>query len=60
MGTYVVWDDVEGRKLTEPLPEVEAKAYALEHDPLSERMFLEDEDGDQLVWNPHRRQWEHA
>lgn len=57
---YEVWDDVAGEKVKDAMPEAEAKAYVRGHDPDSERLFLEDENGDQLVWNPHRRNWEEA
>jgi len=60
MTHYEIWDDAAGSKVHEAMPEAEAKAYAREHDPKSERLFLEDARGNQIVWNPHLRVWEEA
>ena len=51
MTHYEIWDDVEGARVEVAMPEHEAKAYAREHDPQGERLFLEDSEGNQLVWN---------
>ncbi len=53
MTLYAVWDDAAGVQLTHGMPEDEAKSYALDKDPVGERLFLEDEDGNQLGWNPN-------
>lgn len=50
---YEVWDDAAGTKLESAMSEDKAKAYALEHDPKGERIFLEDANGDQIAWNPN-------
>jgi hypothetical protein len=57
---YEIWDDAAGEKLSAALPEADAKAYALKHDPQGERLFLEDEHGDQLVWNHTLQRWDAA
>lgn len=55
---YEVWDDKAGTQLRPAMPEAEAKAFALAEDPGSERLFLEDEAGNQLAWNPFLKQWD--
>lgn len=56
---YEVWDDDSGKKLLAASPEDKAKAFALKHDPRGERLFLEDESGDQIAWNNSTQQWDH-